>query len=147
MGFYQDTLGRFDVGEGDVVFSRKGKVGFARPHPPNLQPAMTHTLCVLKPNRNQLTSRYLLLLTRSSPFISSLTRTMNPNVGVPTLGLSVIRDTVIPLPPTTEQRRIVAYLDDLQAQVDDLKKLQEETVKELDALLPSILSKAFAGQI
>ena len=72
---------------------------------------------------------------------------MNPNVGVPTLGLSVIRDTVIPLPPTTEQRRIVAYLDDLQAQVDDLKKLQEETVKELDALLPSILSKAFAGQI
>ena len=43
--------------------------------------------------------------------------------------------------------RIVAYLDGLQAEVDDLRRLQAETQKELDALMPSVLAKAFAGEL
>lgn len=50
-------------------------------------------------------------------------------------------------PPLSEQRRIVAYLDGLQAQVEALKKLQSETAAELDALLPSILDRAFRGEL
>ena len=53
----------------------------------------------------------------------------------------------IPVPPLPEQHRIVAYLDDLQAKVDALKRLQAETAAELDALLPSILDKAFNGEL
>jgi type I restriction enzyme S subunit len=45
------------------------------------------------------------------------------------------------------QRRIVAYLDNLQAMVDALRKLQAETAAELDALLPSILDRAFRGDL
>jgi type I restriction enzyme, S subunit len=52
-----------------------------------------------------------------------------------------------PLPPLPEQRRIVAYLNKLQAEVDALKELQSETAGELDALMPSILSKAFRGEL
>jgi len=51
------------------------------------------------------------------------------------------------LPPLEEQRRIVAHLDGLQAKVDELKRLQSETQKELDALMPSILARAFAGEL
>ena len=46
-----------------------------------------------------------------------------------------------------EQRQIVAELDALQAEVDALKRLQAETAAELDALLPSILDKAFKGEL
>jgi type I restriction enzyme S subunit len=46
-------------------------------------------------------------------------------------------------PPLPEQRRIVAELDALQAEVDGLKRLQAETAAELDALLPAILDRAF----
>ncbi len=46
-----------------------------------------------------------------------------------------------------EQRRIVTYLDDLQAKVDALKQLQAKTQAELDSLLPSILDKAFKGEL
>jgi type I restriction enzyme S subunit len=53
----------------------------------------------------------------------------------------------IPMPPLPEQRRIVAELDALQAEVDALKRLQAETTAELDALLPSILDKAFKGAL
>ncbi|MGD0499070.1 MAG: restriction endonuclease subunit S [Bryobacteraceae bacterium] len=50
-------------------------------------------------------------------------------------------------PTLTEQHRIVAELDGLQAEVDALKRLQTETAAELDALLPSVLSKVFAGEM
>jgi len=50
-------------------------------------------------------------------------------------------------PPLPEQRRIVAELDELQTKVDALKRLQDETATELDALLPAILDKAFKGEM
>ena len=53
----------------------------------------------------------------------------------------------IALPSLIEQQCIVAYLDDLQSKVDSLKQLQSETSAELDALLPSILDKAFKGEL
>ncbi len=53
----------------------------------------------------------------------------------------------IPLPPLPEQRRIVAYLDALQAKVDALRRLQAETGAELDALMPAVLDRAFKGEL
>jgi len=41
----------------------------------------------------------------------------------------------------------VAYLDSLQAKVDELKKLQAATGKELEKLVPSILDRAFKGEL
>ena len=55
--------------------------------------------------------------------------------------------TKIVVPSLPEQRRIVAELDALQAEVDALKRLQAETAAELDALLPALLpsSPGFAA--
>lgn len=53
----------------------------------------------------------------------------------------------IPVPPLSEQQRIVTYLDELQSQIDRLERIQAETSAELDALLPSILDKAFKGEL
>ena len=56
----------------------------------------------------------------------------------------------IPFPislPLAEQRRIVRELDELQTEVDKLKYLQTEIATELDALLPSILDRAFKGEL
>jgi type I restriction enzyme S subunit len=51
------------------------------------------------------------------------------------------------LPALPEQRRIVAELDGLQAEVEAVKHLQIETAVELDALLPTILDRAFNGEL
>ncbi len=53
----------------------------------------------------------------------------------------------VAIPSLSEQQHIVAYLDDLQAKVDVLKRIQAETSAELDALLPSVLDKAFKGEL
>lgn len=67
--------------------------------------------------------------------------------GVPHISHKDIEKIPFVPPPLTEQGRIVAYLDGLQVKVDALKKLQAETAVELAALLPSILDKAFNGEL
>ncbi len=61
--------------------------------------------------------------------------------------MKTIRQLRLPVPPLNEQRQIVAYLDNLQSRIDKLRRLQSETQKELDALMPSILDKAFKGEL
>ncbi len=67
--------------------------------------------------------------------------------GKPGLNLGNIRALTLPLPSLRDQRRIVAELDALQAEIDALKRLQSETAAELDALLPAILDRAFKGEL
>ena len=67
--------------------------------------------------------------------------------GKPGLNLSNIRALRLSFPPLSEQRRIVAELEVLQVKADALKRLQAETTAELEALLPSILDKAFKGEL
>jgi len=67
--------------------------------------------------------------------------------GQPNLNGSKLAALNIPIAPLPEQRRIVAELDALQAEVDALKRLQAATSAEIDALLPSILDRAFCGEL
>ena len=73
------------------------------------------------------------------------------NAAITTAGQLTVNQTMIrgfkfPIPPLAEQRRIVAELDALQAEVDALKRRQVETAAELGALLPAILDRAFKGE-
>jgi type I restriction enzyme S subunit len=53
----------------------------------------------------------------------------------------------IALPPLAEQRRIVSELEELWSKVDALRKFHTQTAAEIDALLPSVLDKAFKGEL
>ncbi|MGH8660115.1 MAG: restriction endonuclease subunit S [Gammaproteobacteria bacterium] len=67
--------------------------------------------------------------------------------GQPNLSGSKLEKLKVPIAPPPDQRRIVAELDALQAQVDALRRLQAEAAAELDALLPAVLDKAFRGEL
>ncbi len=58
-----------------------------------------------------------------------------------------IRKLSLPEISVPQQRRIVAYLDGLQAKVHALTRLHAETAAELDALLRSVLERAFKGEL
>jgi type I restriction enzyme, S subunit len=65
----------------------------------------------------------------------------------PNLPGAKLKSLPIPVPPLDEQRRIGAYLDGLQAKVNALRELQSKTQEELDALMPSVLDRAFKGEL
>jgi type I restriction enzyme S subunit len=76
--------------------------------------------------------------------IEAFCTTTAGNIGISAGNLKTV---LVPIPPLAEQRHIVAYLDNLQMKVDALKRLQAETATELEALLPSVLDRAFKGEL
>ena len=67
--------------------------------------------------------------------------------GMATLNQQHVRNIPFSLPPLEEQHRIIEYFDKLQFKVKQQKILQSKTSVELNALLPSILDKAFRGEL
>ena len=65
----------------------------------------------------------------------------------PNLPSKQLKQLKIPIPSLNIQHQVVAHLDFLQAKVDELKKLQVETESNMKELIPSILQKAFAGEL
>jgi len=57
------------------------------------------------------------------------------------------RQITIPLPPVPEQRRVVAWLDEMRASVIAATRLQAGVAEELSAMLPAILHRAFRGDL
>lgn len=53
----------------------------------------------------------------------------------------------IPIPPASEQHRIVDHLDGVQAQVAELRRLQAASAIELERLSGAVLAQAFRGEL
>ena len=105
--------------------------------------ATNQAVCALFP-QSTISRDYLWWFLRSKrpDFLKSSFGGAQPNISQ-----KVVRETEIPVPPLEEQQRLVAYLNGLQAQVSALRAAQSATQKELDALMPSILDKAFKGEL
>ncbi len=101
----------------------------------------------LRPDHSKMLPDFLVFALGSRSVreqIKELGKTTAGNIGISGGNAKSFR---VPVPPLTEQHRIVGELDALQSRVDALKKLQAATIAELDAMLPSVLDKAFKGDI
>ena len=98
--------------------------------------------------RREIYSDYLFYFLRSPFFRDNLFPSATGTANQANVGNSDIEN--VPFAPPgdlSEQRQIVAELDSLQKHLNTVKKLQAETAAELHALLPSILDKAFKGEL
>ncbi len=133
---------------GDLMLVITGAtVGRCAVYEEGLEPGFVnqHVAICRLPN-SEISSQYALWFLRS-PYGQSQLLGQRYGQGKPGLNLSNIRALTLPVPDLGEQHNIIAYLDGLQAKVDELKRLQAETQQELDALMPSVLAKAFAGEL
>ena len=136
---------------GDIIFARitpcmeNGKAAVARDLKNGVGFGSTEFI-VIRPGP-QVSSEWIHALVRLRSFRHDATDHFKGTAGQQRVPPSFIRNKIISVPPISEQRRIVAYLDDLQAQVDELTALQDAAQGELDVLLPSVLDKAFKGEL
>lgn len=82
---------------------------------------------------------------RSSHFVNAIDP--GRSNGVPHISHRDIECIPFTPPNVSDQRRIVADLDAVEKETDGLKRLQAQTAVELDALLPSVLDRAFRGEL
>ena len=100
----------------------------------------------IKVTNGNLDPRFVMWSLVAGPFTEYANR-ISGRTRMPKLNRKQLFAFTLRHPPLEEQRRIVADLDGLQGKVDALKQLQAQTQAELDALLPSVLDKAFKGEL
>lgn len=89
---------------------------------------------------NKVTTKYLFYL-----FLRINISELSENEAYPSLKLSDIAQIQIPLPPLEEQKKIVAYLDELNATISKLKSEYQSQLAMLDEMRNSSLDLAFWG--
>ena len=68
-------------------------------------------------------------------------------VGQGNVGIGAITNAIIPFPSLSEQKSVVAKLDDLSAETKRLEAIYQKKISDLEELKKSILQKAFNGEL
>jgi type I restriction enzyme S subunit len=131
---------------GDVLLTKVGTTGYAKVVDVDREFSIFVSLALLKIDRRRLSGKYVEHMLNSSR-LQEHSKAGTRGVGNQNLVLRFIREFPMPLPTLQQQESIAAYLDDLQAKVNGVKRLQAETQAELDALLPAVLDRAFRGEL
>jgi type I restriction enzyme S subunit len=134
--------------EGDLMLVITGAtVGRVSVFKEGLEPGfVSQHVAICRLPQNEVVSEYAVWGLRSPSGQSQLLG-QRYGQGKPGLNLSNIRSLSLPFPDVSEQRRIVSELEAFETEVDKLMAQQSESEAELDALLPSVLGRAFAGEL
>lgn len=139
---------RGEPSENDIVLVREGggtgKAALVEKHH---RFSLGQRVMMLRPDQSKVLPKFFLYQILS-PFIYE-EQIMEKSKGSasPHLNIGALRKFRFILPPPDGQRRIVAYLEGLSERVHALRRLQAESQAELDALLPSVLDRAFKGEL
>jgi type I restriction enzyme S subunit len=143
---HREIYRRCPARRGDVLFINIGATtGTARKIDIDLEFSLKN-VAMLRAAPNVLDTDYLVYLLRG-PAVRDQIAERQAQTCQQFLALRDIRNLKVPVPPLTEQHRIVMELDALRVELETLKHLQSDTSTELDALLPSILDKGFKGEL
>ncbi len=143
------SLAGYELNEGDIAVARSGTVGRSCVVPKGLnpKPIMSSNLIRIRINEKVFLPELMCRILNGSKLVENhIDKECRGSTRI-FFTQKILGKFQIPTPPLDEQRRIVAYLDGLQGKVNALRELQSKTQEELDALLPSVLDKAFRGEL
>jgi type I restriction enzyme S subunit len=92
-------------------------------------------------------AKYVLLWLLSVDGRKQITRVASSTSGLHTLSLSKVAVLPVPLPPLTEQPKIVEAVERFLSVIDELEKVINQNLKRAEKLRQSILKKAFEGKL
>ncbi|MBI2908033.1 MAG: restriction endonuclease subunit S [Chloroflexi bacterium] len=143
---YEAFMTRGIPSPGDVIFTMEAPLGETAVVPDERPFSLAQRTLLLRAAKGVVEGDFLAKVL-TSPLVHDTIYAKATGTTVKGIASKRLKGIMLPIPPLPEQRRIVAYLASSQTKVDALKKLQAETAAELDALLPSILDKAFKGEL
>ncbi|RLV60021.1 restriction endonuclease subunit S [Parashewanella curva] len=139
-----DQVSKFDINEGAFAMSRIGTIGKTRFLPTDRNFCMSHALCVISPLVRTISEHYLRFVVSAESTLVQAHRGVK-SIGVPDLGMGVIRSMLIPIPPAPKQHRIVIKVDQLMTICNQLKtqiqQAQQTRLHLADAMVEQALGE------
>ncbi|MGA2823483.1 MAG: restriction endonuclease subunit S [Bacteroidales bacterium] len=132
--------------KGDIIFPRYGTIGKNILVDFDKEFLVSYSCAVIKPNHSLVLSKYVYLYSLSSTVTEEIRKytveTTQANVGI-----ASIKSFVFPLPPITEQQRIVDELESKFTICDKIEETINQSLQQAETLRQSILKKAFEGRL
>ena len=125
---------------GDILYSRIGTIGEARLVDFRNDFVALHSISVIKPKHEIISSKFLLYLLNSN-FIRRQAFASIRSIGTPDLGLDRISNFKVPLPPLETQSQIVAILD----KAEETKRLRAQADEMATRLIQSLFFDMFGN--
>lgn len=138
---------KVELNENTVFLSINGSTLGKRTAFYNNEPVILgKSACYINVKSNTL-NKYFLRHFFSSDIFQEYAWKEKTGAAIPNLGLKAMRDLKIPLPPLSEQKRIVKELDTLSEKVRQLQEIYTKQIADCDELKQSLLQKAFTGEL
>jgi type I restriction enzyme, S subunit len=142
-----ESLRAHEVKAGDLlVASLGGVLPRACLAPVSLGPAIVKADCIRVRLRQDVDPRWV-LYAMQRPEVRRWADEHRHGVGRPRLGLRVIRQIPVPLPPVEEQRRIVEILEDHLSRLDAADAYLGASQRRLDAMERAALASSRDGEL
>lgn len=137
----QEQVEKFEIRKGAFAISRIGTIGKTRFLPEERNYCMSHALCVISPLTDAFNYNYLRFVVSAESSLSQANHGVQ-SIGVPDLGVGVIRSLLIPIPPVETQQHIVEKVDELMALCDQLKTRLGEAGETRSQLAETVVEQA-----
>ncbi len=150
----EQELKRCELIDGDVVVARAigsrihlGKCAVFRAAAPGKTFVLDSHLIRVRLDKAKVNPDYVRYYLSSSIGRDEILRNSRQSAIQFNINVRELSSVKIPVPPLTKQRRIIEYLDGVQGQVAELKRVQAESAAELERLEGAILARAFRGEL
>ncbi len=136
-------LKSFEVFGGDLIISRSGTIAELCMIPLETQKGLlsTNLMKISLDNRIMLPEIFCHIIKGSSYIVESLVDLCSGSTRL-FLTQKILKSLIFPLPPLSEQKRIVAKLDELMAYCDNLEESIKKSQKQNEMLLGQVLKEA-----
>ena len=141
-------LKAFEAFPGDLLVTTRGTIGRCMIIPRGAPRGILHP-CLM---RIQIDTRlaydhYIEFLIEESGLILAQLQLMSNSTTIEVIYSDSLKETLLPLPPLSEQRAIAAFLDRETAQIDALVAKVREVIDRLKELRTALVSAAVTGKI
>ncbi len=141
-------LERYQVRNGDLLFSRMATVGRAGVVTERLEGALiNYHLMRLRLARNVIDPYFFLAYVQGSQVVSDYVRKVNHGATRDGINTKQLLALPVPIPPFAEQRRIVAEVERRLSVAREAEKAVEANLKRIARLRQAILKRAFEGKL
>ncbi|WP_446787290.1 restriction endonuclease subunit S [Macellibacteroides fermentans] len=137
--------------ENDVIFARitpcmeNGKSAIAEKLINGVGFGSTEFI-VLRPN-GRILPEWLHYVIRSKDFRQNAEANFKGTAGQQRVPISFISSVIIPVPPLNEQKKLIEYFNNINYSLYRIKKINFDMLAEIKAFIPSILNKAYTGEL
>ena len=102
-------------------------------------------LCIIRSNTNKIIPRFTFHTFQSGYFIELIEN--NWSYGTqPNIGMNVIENLSIVVPPISEQKQIVEYLDEQTELIDKTISIEEKRIELIKEYRQSLISEVVTGK-